>query len=186
MASNEYVFKQTAEQIQAAIDNASSPDTTLTKAGGLADAKVVGDALRKKASENHGNHVPATQTADDATFLRNDNTWQKVTPEKIGASPKGHGHSYNELTDKPTIPSVPSSLPANGGNADTLEGKHASEFASASHNQSASTITAGTLAGQVVANANGQDAGTSLLRNSKLVSADTEPTVNGEICWTYK
>lgn len=52
--------------------------------------------------------------------------------------------------------------------------------------KAASRITAGTFAGQVAANASGQDAGTSLLRNSKLVSADTDPTVNGEICWTYK
>ena len=54
-----------------------------------------------------------------------------------------------------------------------------------SHNQAASTITAGTFAGQVVANASGQTPGTSLLRNSKLVSADTNPTNNGEINWTY-
>lgn len=50
----------------------------------------------------------------------------------------------------------------------------------------AESVTAGTFAGKVVANASGQDVGTSLLRNSKLVSADTNPTVNGEICWTYK
>ena len=54
-----------------------------------------------------------------------------------------------------------------------------------SHNQAASTITAGTFAGQVVANASGQTPGTSLLRNSKLVSADTNPSNNGEINWTY-
>ena len=58
--------------------------------------------------------------------------------------------------------------------------------ANSSHNQAASTITAGTFAGQVVANSSGQTYSTSLLRNSKLVSADTNPTVNGEICWTYK
>lgn len=28
--------------------------------------------------------------------------------------------SYNDLTDKPTIPTIPNSLPANGGNADTV------------------------------------------------------------------
>ena len=65
-----------------------------------------------------------------------------------------------------------------------------SSKASASHNQAASTITAGTFAGQVVANASGQTPGTSLLRNSKLVpmssSANPNPTVNGEICWQYK
>lgn len=41
-----------------------------------------------------------------------------------------HIHSYNDLSDKPTIPTA---LPANGGNADTVDGKHASEFATASH-----------------------------------------------------
>lgn len=50
----------------------------------------------------------------------------------------------------------------------------------------AGNITAGTFAGQVVANASGQAPGTSLLRNSRLVTADTNPSVNGEICWTYK
>ena len=30
--------------------------------------------------------------------------------------------SYNDLTDKPTIPTIPNSLPANGGNADTVGG----------------------------------------------------------------
>jgi UDP-2,3-diacylglucosamine pyrophosphatase LpxH len=54
-----------------------------------------------------------------------------------------------------------------------------------SHTHSANAITAGTFAGQVVANANGQTPSTSLLRNSKLVSSETNPTVNGEICWTY-
>lgn len=38
------------------------------------------------APESHGNHVPKTQTANNATFLRNDNTWQKVTPGNIGAA----------------------------------------------------------------------------------------------------
>lgn len=52
-------------------------------------------------------------------------------------------------------------------------------------NQAADNITAGTFAGQVVANSSAQAPGTSLLRNSKLVNADTTPTVNGEIFWTY-
>lgn len=62
----------------------------------------------------------------------------------------------------------------------------ANEKAPVNHTQAASTITAGTFAGQVAANASGQAAGTMLLRNSKLVSSETSPTVNGEICWTYE
>lgn len=53
-----------------------------------------------------------------------------------GYAPVSHSHSYNDLTDKPTIPTVPSSLPANGGNSDTVDGKHASDFADVSHTHS--------------------------------------------------
>ena len=53
------------------------------------------------------------------------------------------------------------------------------------HNQSASTITAGTFAGQVAANSSGQTPDSYVLRNSKLVSTEEAPTINGQICWVY-
>lgn len=40
---------------------------------------------------------------------------------------------YADLDGTPTIPTIPTSLPANGGNADTVDNKHASDFATASH-----------------------------------------------------
>lgn len=43
------------------------------------------------AATSHGNHVPATETANNAKFLRNDNTWQTVTPANIGAAASSHG-----------------------------------------------------------------------------------------------
>lgn len=43
----------------------------------------------------------------------------------------------------------------------------------------------GTFTGTIKAGNSYQAPGTSLLRNSKLVSADATPTVNGEIFWTY-
>lgn len=46
-----------------------------------------------------------------------------ITPTSIGAAEEDHVHNYNDLTNKPT------SLPANGGNSDTVDGKHASDFA---------------------------------------------------------
>lgn len=60
-----------------------------------------------------------------------------------------------------------------------------SKYAPIRHSQAASTITAGTFAGQVVAKSSGQAVGTSLLRNSKLVSTKTYAEVNGEINWLY-
>lgn len=41
--------------------------------------------------------------------------------------------SYNDLTNKPVIPVIPPSLPANGGNADTLNNIAASGFLKAKH-----------------------------------------------------
>lgn len=57
------------------------------------------------------------------------------------------------------------------------------EKAAAAHNQAASTVTAGTFAGQVAANSAGQTPGSFLLRNSKVSAAEEDPTVNGEIVW---
>ena len=46
------------------------------------------------AASSHGNHVPTTETANNARFLRNDNTWQTLTPANIGASASDHTHNY--------------------------------------------------------------------------------------------
>lgn len=57
-------------------------------------------ALNKNsfASSSHGNHVPTTQTANNAIFLRNDNTWQTITPANIGAAPASHNQSASTIT----------------------------------------------------------------------------------------
>ena len=49
-------------------------------------------ALSGKANTSHGNHVPAVQTASNKVFLRNDNTWQTITPANIGAAATTHGN----------------------------------------------------------------------------------------------
>lgn len=51
------------------------------------------------AESSHGNHVPATQTASNKKFLRNDNTWQDVTPDNIGAAATGHTHDDRYYTE---------------------------------------------------------------------------------------
>ena len=50
----------------------------------------------------------------------------------------GHGPkiAYAYLTD------APSALPANGGNSDTVDGKHAADFAAATHPHAAATTVA--------------------------------------------
>lgn len=50
----------------------------------------VNSLLSGKANINHGNHVPATQSANNKVYLRNDNTWHTITPSDIGAQPAGN------------------------------------------------------------------------------------------------
>lgn len=53
-----------------------------------------------------------------------------------GKADKTHTHTKSDITDMPT------SLPANGGNADTVDGKHASDFAASNHTHTAADIGA--------------------------------------------
>ena len=59
-------------------DNLARKDDYYTKA--QTDNKLNG-----KANTAHGNHVPSLESANNARFLRNDNTWQTITPNNIGA-----------------------------------------------------------------------------------------------------
>ena len=52
-------------------------------------------------------------------------SWAGVTGKPATFAPSSHNHTKSQITD------MPASLPANGGNADTVDGKHASEFATA-------------------------------------------------------
>ena len=76
------------------------------------------------AEHTHTGYAPSTHEHSG---------YAAATHEHAGYAASGHAHSYNDLSDKPTIPSIPASLPANGGNADTVGGKQASDFADAVH-----------------------------------------------------
>lgn len=154
-----------SEQISAAINPLSSEIANVSKA-----AQTSLDNHINNKSNPHGvtlSQLGVTATAAELNYVdgvtSNIQTQiSSLSSEIANKSAVGHKHTKSEITDFPT------------------------SMTPTTHNQAASTITAGTFAGQVVANSGGQAPGTSLLRNSKLVSADTNPTVNGEICWTYK
>ena len=141
----------------------------------------VDSKLNGKANSSHGNHVPATQNANNAVFLRNDNTWATVTPANIGAAPTSHSHSYNDLANKPTIPTIPSSLPANGGNADTVDNKHAIDFATAAQGTKADNAlpkSGGTMTGPLLINGIEQDDGSGQLAMLKALSTQSSSSAD--------
>ena len=65
----------------------------------IANITNLQSSLDGKANTSHGNHVPTTQTANNAVFLRNDNTWATVTPANIGAATSSHNHTVANITD---------------------------------------------------------------------------------------
>lgn len=67
--------------------------------------------------------------------------WSKIKALLNNKSDVGHSHSYNELSNKPTIPTIPSSLPANGGNADTVDNYHIRKVTNASDTGQTGSIT---------------------------------------------
>ena len=56
-----------------------------------------GNIVTRSASEfapaSHGTHVPSPQSANNKVFLRNDNTWQTISPANIGAADRSHNHT---------------------------------------------------------------------------------------------
>ena len=90
--------------------------------------------LSGKANSSHGNHVPTTQTADNAVFLRNDNTWATVTPANIGAAASSHTHSISSinslqeaLSTKATATSVDASLSRKADKTHTHDDRYYTE-----------------------------------------------------------
>jgi hypothetical protein len=67
--------------------------------------------------------------ADYVTKIRTENGDKQIDYNALAnlptLTPVDHKHTKSEITDFPT------SLPADGGNADTVDGKHAGDFASA-------------------------------------------------------
>lgn len=85
------------------------------------------------ANGGNADTVDSKHAADFATANHTHTEYAATDHSHSGYASATHTHSYNDLTNKPTIPTIPSSLPANGGNADTVDGKHATDFATADH-----------------------------------------------------
>lgn len=133
---------------------------------------------------------------------------QDGTPGKDGAEgpagPAGRGitgFTYSSATNKWTIsysdgsseqvtgPSIPtqlSQLTEDASHRTVTDTEKSSWDAAADQAAAAMPKSGGTFTGTVKAGGASYESPTTyLLRNTRLASSDTTPTVNGEICWTY-
>ena len=92
----------------------------------------------------------------------------------------------SEQVDGPAIPTQLSQLTGDTTHRTVTDAEKTDWDTAATQAAAAMPKSGGTFTGAVKAAGEGYQApGTSLLRNTKLVSSDTTPTVNGEIFWTY-
>lgn len=195
-----------SESEQSVLDNILLTETARENAEKLrTDAEAERDAtfanLTEEVNEAVGRANEAAEAADSAVATANQAAQNAVqiateageranamaqsatmTAEFALAKANSHTHDYIPTSQRGVANGV-AGLDAGGKVPSSQLPSYVDDLTA--HNQAASTITAGTFAGKVVANASGQTPSVSCLRNSKLVSADTNPTVNGEICLTY-
>lgn len=146
----------------------SVEQTTTSSADGGSNVITVTLSNGKKSTFTVKNGSKGSKGDDGYTPIKGTDYFTAAEAQEIAAQaaglvevPEGFSGKYGDLTNVP------------------------SRFPPAAHTHIANDISSGTFKGNVSAAAAGQNPASSLLRNSKLVSEETDPTVNGEICWVY-
>lgn len=154
------------------------------------DSGTVTPAAVKQAVEMFGITLAAGGTFDSGATAQKDQAQLKWATVNSKTPFIGYATDQNDGTfvvGSITGTTYQTGLAIGGGSGNLLwKGVKVATTSDIPSTHAASKITAGTFAGQVVAKSDAQAPGTSLLRNSKLVSTSTNPTVNGEICWQYE
>lgn len=115
----------TDEMIDTIVDETAETESAETAWACIATEVGYGDAYSTAVSvQDKLNDIDAT-VAGKANATHNQSASTITGLATVAITGK-----YADLDGKPTIPT---SLPANGGNADTVDNKHASDFATASH-----------------------------------------------------
>lgn len=112
------------------------PTATADTLGGV----MIGDNISVTADGVISVNLSAYLKSDEISDWAKAESKPAYTAEEVGAAGKKHSHSISDITDMPT------KLPANGGNADTVDGKRASDFAVAKHTHTAAEVGAVTSA----------------------------------------
>ena len=133
---------------------------------------------------NYNNLTNKPTIPTQLSQLSSDSTHRTVTDTEKNTwnNKSDFSGSYTDLTNKPSIPTVSSSV---FSSSTTTAASSSAVKAAYDKAVTAMPKTGGTFTGTIRAGGSYQSYATSLLRNSRLVSSDTTPNLNGEINWTY-
>ena len=143
--------------------------------------------LAAKADSSHGNHVPATQTASNKTFLRNDNTWATVTPANIGAAPSSHDHDdryYTESEINTKIEDINTTITTNVSTLTTEVNKKLNKSDHGTHlalGTTSSTAFRGDYGNTAYNHSQEAHAPTNAQKNSDITKSEIEAKLTGSI-----
>lgn len=117
------------------VDNATSE---LNTAIGVTNQQLeeLQESVDNKSDAGHGHSV--SDINDFPTSLppaEHQHNWNDIKNKPTSFTAESHQHNASDITGLPT------NLPANGGNADTLDNKHASDFALVDHDHNFSNNT---------------------------------------------
>ena len=129
--AKEYKLPYTASEIH---DKLIAVDKKADLVNGKVPLEQLPDDIGGGTNCDLTNYALKEEIPKNLSDLTPDATHRVVTDaEKAAWNAKSNfDGDYNTLTNKPTIPTIPSSLPADGGNADTLEGLSSEDFAKVS------------------------------------------------------
>lgn len=91
----------------------------------------------------------------------------------------------SDQVEGPVIPTQLSQLTEDASHRTVTDNEKSKWENAATQAAAAMPGSGGTFAGTVKAGSSYENYSTYLLRNMRLASSDTTPTINGEICWTY-
>ena len=152
----------------------------------------------------YGYNMTNAAKTDISTFIVNNysNDWGSQLQLSAGSSRAyirfwqdagGIMKDWKTIAFTSDIPTIPASLPANGGNADTVDNKHASDFAPASHSHSYLPLAGGDMNsaavikfpnnGAIVQTTNSTSNAVNTINWYKGASKDSTKTYGAQIGW---
>ena len=140
------ILQKPATDATAAANAAAQAANTAASNADQATADAINATANAETAANNANQAAtnANDAASNANTAVGNLNWDNLKNKPSTFTPSAHNHTISEITD---IGNASVNYASSAGNADTLDGNHASAFAAASHSHSYLPLSGGTISG---------------------------------------